>query len=373
MTKIRFAALCLPVVLLTGCAFSPGMNMDSDGIFSQAELKSDPNIASKKVELIPITSRLVASQNAILDSANTQTIPDSLLTYRPDSYKIGVNDVLRITLWGHPELETTENSIGTSTDTTAAGRLVRHDGTIFFPYAGVIKVSGKSLETVRKEITQRLSVVLDNPQVDVNVLKYASQQVVAAGALTQAGRIPITSQPLTLLEAISKAGGPLSDADYSEIKLIRDHKTYRFDLNEIDPKLHQIYLKDGDSLFVPNNNEKQIYVVGEVQKPQAFKITRRYVSLTEALGTALGLSPTSANGEAVYVIRGSDFADQSMGTVYQLDAQSPTAYALADNFRVLPQDVIFVGPANITRWNRFISQVFPSLNLLNSTRSTVGL
>src|SRR3546814_3824376 len=50
--------------------------------------------------------------------------------------------------------------------------------------------------------------------------------------------------------------------------------------------------------------------------------------------------------------------------VFQLNADSPTALALAKHFQLQPQDVVFVGPANITRWNRFISQLLQSANVV---------
>jgi polysaccharide export outer membrane protein len=52
--------------------------------------------------------------------------------------------------------------------------------------------------------------------------------------------------------------------------------------------------------------------------------------------------------------------------VFQLDARSPSAFALGDQFRVKPGDVVFVGAAGVTRWNRVLSQLLPSANLLSS-------
>jgi len=54
-------------------------------------------------------------------------------------------------------------------------------------------------------------------------------------------------------------------------------------------------------------------------------------------------------------------ADLQQGTMY---AQGLAAMALATRFDVQPQDVVFVGPANITRWNRFISQLVPSASII---------
>ncbi|PKL94166.1 MAG: capsular biosynthesis protein, partial [Gammaproteobacteria bacterium HGW-Gammaproteobacteria-9] len=70
------------------------------------------------------------------------------------------------------------------------------------------------------------------------------------------------------------------------------------------------------------------------------------------------------DGEALYVIRGAEDMMTEPAKVFQLNADSPTAFALAKHFPLQPQDVVFVGPANITRWNRFISQLLPSANVI---------
>src|SRR5690606_15349089 len=91
------------------------------------------------------------------------------------------------------------------------------------------------------------------------------------------------------------------------------------------------------------------------------------MSLSEVLASVGGPSPITSSGKEVYVIRGVDNIETDTATVFQLNAQSPSAFILANQFEMQPQDVVFVGAAGITRWNRFISQLFPTASLFSTT------
>jgi len=158
-----------------------------------------------------------------------------------------------------------------------------------------------------------------------------------------------------------------TDANLAGLTLRRDGKDYVIDvdsLNRKDSQLSKIYLKDGDYLHLNSNSKNKIYVLGEVLNPQVISFSTTSVTLLEALGTSGGLSPEAADGEAVYVIRAQDATHSA--TVYHLNAKKPTAYTLAKGFELAAQDVVFVGPANITRWSRYVSQLLGSNNLVQT-------
>jgi len=106
--------------------------------------------------------------------------------------------------------------------------------------------------------------------------------------------------------------------------------------------------------------------MGEVERPSALPYSTSRMTLSEVLGTVGGPSPISASGREVYVIRGVEDLQTQKATIFQLNAQSPSAFILADQFEMQPQDVVFVGAAGITRWNRFVSQLFPSAGILGT-------
>jgi len=359
----NFPALTLIALtaLLQGCIWAPGQHM------STGSLVRGDSADSSHVELIPITPKLLAMDRA---SAQATAIPAALLTYQPEPYRIGPGDSLYITVWDHPELT---SPAGPQQATIANGRLVRSDGTLFYPYVGSLKVAGMTIEELREAITRQLAAYVEKPQVDVSVVGYGSQRVLLQGAFVKTDPQPITAVPLTLAQALGMATINTDQANLSGLVLNRDGHDYHLDLDALNSDRNvaqDIYLKPGDRLFLPYNDRQEAYVMGEVNRPMAIRFKTAHLTLTQALGITGGLNETTSKGKAVYVIRGVQDLEQAPAKVFQLDARSPAAFALADQFQVKPGDVVFVGPAGVTRWNRLVSQLLPVLSSLVSSAST---
>ena len=84
-------------------------------------------------------------------------------------------------------------------------KIVRDDGTIFYPNAGILDVGGKTIEEIRLMLTDALSNVLNNPQVDVSVSEFKSQKIIVSGSFANVGTVPVTTVPQTLTEVIANA------------------------------------------------------------------------------------------------------------------------------------------------------------------------
>ena len=323
---------------------------------------------NSQIQLITITPQLVTENNPVMLSA---AVPQALLSYKPEPYRIGAGDTLYITVWDHPELT---SPAGVQQQTAANGRLVRSDGTLFYPYIGAVRVEGMTIEELRASLTNKLSTFIKDPQVDVNVVGYNSQHVLIQGAFIKTDPQPVTAVPLTLWEALGTANINITQANITNLILSRDGQDYHLDLaalNDAKSIERDIYLKPGDHLFLPYNDTREVYVMGEVIRPMAVNFgTADALTLTQALGRVGGLNPLTASGKEVYVIRGANDLNNAPAKVFQLDARSPSAFALGDGFRVKPGDVVFVGPAGITRWNRVLSQILPSATLLSTAAYT---
>lgn len=360
MKKPSTLTIVLLAASLQGCMLVPGQHMTRSSVVAPGTAQAG------QVELVPITSQLVATMS---QAAPTVDVPPALLDYRPGPYHIGSGDQIFITVWGHPELTTP----GGGQSFSINSRQVRTDGTLFYPFVGNLKVTGMTVEQLRETISRRLAKFIEEPQVDLNVVTYASQRVSFQGAFAKTEPQPITAVPLTLDQALGVAGINAAQADLSGLVLTRDGHEYRLDLGALNQRSQlakSIYLKGGDRLYLPYSDSNEIYVLGEVLRPQAVNFKISDPSLTQALGRAGGLDQITAKGKAVYVIRGSKQLQRVPARVYQLDARSPAAFALADEFKVKPGDVVFVGASGVTRWSRLVNQLLPFSSIVGSTTQT---
>src|SRR5690606_12885659 len=221
MTRFPLVALGVSTLLLQACMFSPGMHMDTDRLVSQDSAENS------MVEMVQITPKLIAQDRAVKSEAE---VPPALLGYVPEDYRIGPNDALFITVWDHPELTVPGGQQQTN---EANARVVRDDGTLFYPFIGNVHVAGKTLEELREIIANRLARYIEQPQVDVNVIEYNSQKIYFSGAFVNSGCQPVNAQRLTLLEARGQARLNPERADLSNLTITRDGQTYRLDYDRL--------------------------------------------------------------------------------------------------------------------------------------------
>ena len=106
-----------------------------------------------------------------------------------------------------------------------------------------------------------------------------------------------------------------------------------------------------------------VYLAGEVKTQGRFALPfENQAVLADALYSEGGISAKEGNPAQIYVLRGSDHpAEFGAVTAWNLDARNAANLLLATRFELRPGDVIFVAEQPITRWNRVVSQIVPSL------------
>ncbi|MDZ4299105.1 MAG: polysaccharide biosynthesis/export family protein [Moraxellaceae bacterium] len=357
----RLFPVAVMALSLSACVFAPGQYVSlPNPIFHGGNVPDDA-----PVQVIPLSAKVIALQEADKEEV---TLPEALLSYQPSVYRIGVGDQILVTIWEHPQLT---NPGGTTQNLDSASRLVREDGTMFYPYAGNVLAAGKTVEELRTEITSKLARVLSSPQVDVSLARTNSQRIAFSGAFVNKTPLNLTTVPVSLSEALGRATVESEKADFSNLTLTRDGQVYVLDLDKLTQMgapLADVFLKPGDSIHLPYNDQKKIYLMGELRAPKSLTYRTSSISLADAIGQGGSALQTSAKSSAVYVIRNTsaDPAIVTQASVYQLDLNDPLALVMSDRFQLKAGDVVYIGAPGIVRWNRFISQLFPSLGLVNT-------
>jgi polysaccharide export outer membrane protein len=119
---------------------------------------------------------------------------------------------------------------------------------------------------------------------------------------------------------------------------------------------------------VADFRSKKIYVMGEVLKAGFLPLNDQPISITSALNQTGSLDPNSSDPRHIYVIRGSFIRPE----IYWLNASMPTALLLGERFQLRDNDVVIVSTAAVTRWNRFLNQLLPSLQTVWYTKAVTG-
>lgn len=161
----------------------------------------------------------------------------------PDIYQLRQGDAVLISVWRE--------------DTLTRQMIVLPDGSVTFPLIGRIEAAGLSGPELERSIAAKLKKYLPDPIVTVVIVGIDGNRAYVTGKVVHPGSVVING-PITVLQAISIAGGLDRFADAGGIKVIRarpdGQKVIRIryaDIMSGDDASTNIQLKAGDTLVVP--------------------------------------------------------------------------------------------------------------------------
>jgi polysaccharide export outer membrane protein len=239
-----------------------------------------------------------------------KTLVSSFKSHEAKDYRIGPEDVLQVQVWDHDDLTRTVK--------------VSREGEFSYPLIGRVHADGVTVSELEKDIRTKLSGrFIINPQVTISVASYESKRVYILGEIggpqskgKGPGVYPLTGET-TLVEILSKAGGPTQDAG-DEVVVVRPRNEVRkgtpiplekaredevITLNlrklmEGDGN-QNIPLKHGDTIYLPK--AEFFFVVGEVKREGRYKLEKG-TSVLKGITTAGGFTDKAAK-KKIMVLR----------------------------------------------------------------------
>ncbi|WP_175778253.1 polysaccharide biosynthesis/export family protein [Burkholderia anthina] len=237
------------------------------------------------------------------------------------------------------------------------------EGRISLPYMGSKSVRGATLTQVEDIIRRGVKGRASEPQVHVELISDLSGSVLVAGAVKSPGRFSALQGPLTLLDAINQAGGPILEPYLINVVLRTGSK--------VDSYNYQDLLSGGNVPVRPNSeiilqrSRKRFVAMGAVSQPGLHDFPSASPSLLEVLGSVGGLNEHAANPSGVFVFRLADGGNggKPQAQVFRLNMREPVSMFLAKNFLVLPDDTVYVTNSPVYEFQKIISPIVQILVL----------
>lgn len=186
---------------------------------------------------------------AIIFQAGCTSVVEPKVYDTPAGFLLGAEDELEITVWKNPDLSRTT--------------VIRPDGLISLPLVGDIQAAGLTADALAERIAERLKQYLAaSPSVSVSVKEIKSYSVFVMGEVVKPGKYQLKSY-ITVLQAISLAGGFTDYASKNKLQIVRVTETAKHKRQEVHIPLRysdllsgsgepgNIVLNAGDIVVVP--------------------------------------------------------------------------------------------------------------------------
>lgn len=262
-------------------------------------------------------------------------------------YLIGPGDVLRLDVFGRPEV---------------SGRhVVGPDGRITVPLVGDVRVADMTREEAIQAVGQKLRPYFTHPVATLGVDEYTSNQVTVLGRVERAG-VQRFARPPTLAEVLANAGAmPILDkqATLTRGAIMRGRdKLIWVDLKALlnGDLAYNVRMKKGDIVFIPDSSDTSVYVLGAVTKPGSYRMTPR-MTVLDALAQAGGANENAAPSKIGVYRAGAK-------QVEIIDFQKLIDPARAVNFALEDGDVIFVPTSGLADFGYVMRQISPAISVL---------
>ncbi len=370
MPRVWQCMICAVTLLLAACGALP-----TSGPTGREIAFGERSGAADSYVLLDLNQDIVAQLNADgSHGLSRRLMPTRIKDLQP---RIGVGDVLQITIWEAGEGGLFSSQSGRSAAFPAMA--VSPSGEISLPYAGILKVAGRSPFEVQKRIVESLSDRAIQPQATVNIVENRANTVVLNGEVAKPGLYPLSLKGDRLLDLIAAGGGTKYPARETTVLVMRGETRAQQLLSAIvDDQQENVLIQTGDQVYV-NYEPRRYTVSGAVQKPGVYPFEAVQVNILEAIAATGGLIDTRADAGGVFVFRQervdtvAKFTTALPATttgrvpvVYRVNMRAPQAYFYASGFKLRDKDVVYVANAEGAEASKL-------LKLVNLVTSSAGV
>lgn len=238
----------------------------------------------------PAVPASIAEVTNTTDPSTAANIQPSATAAPVDNYAIGIEDIMDINVLQPEKMMITVQ--------------VAPDGSINVPYIGKVYAKGFALSDVQSEIQNRLAAgYMKYPVVSVTLRESRSRKFSVYGQVQRPGSYPVAEDNLSVLGAISQAGGFTVPGSTGMVKIIRtaaDGTSQKIEvpINSSLESAKNTVVKPGDTLMV---YEDKFFVYGEVQRPGPFSLEEN-LTVLRAVSMAGGFTRPGSSGR-IKIIR----------------------------------------------------------------------
>jgi polysaccharide export outer membrane protein len=353
--------------LMAGCSVWTGTAWDRNLLPSHMAIESsqstDPTVGARIAATHPAVKEF---QSVTIESPKPEP-PQA-------DYRVGPNDALFVNVYGSPELGSPLVSAAGASGSGGSrvlGSSVDGSGNIQLPLINVIAVGGLTVREIQAKISNAFKPYIEKPWVVVEVVEHRSQPIYLVGQFNQPGSY-FMDRPTNVVQALAMGRGLAKDADIRGARVQRGNRVLPVDvyrlLREGDFS-QNIWLKPNDALYVPDNIEQQVFVVGAVDRAGPVPMLLGRLDLVQALAQAGGQIKIGSDLKYVRLIRS---LSPTRGELMVIDVEK-ILRGQALSFPLMAGDIVYVPRSTIGNWHDVFSEILPVLQAFSAALQPFAL
>lgn len=349
-------------MLTSSCTVMPTSGPSAEAIVSGTKAVETPYL------LVPVTQAVADIVSARKEKPLAVAFGGSR---RTTSSRIGVGDTVVVSIWEASGSGLFSSAGNTQSATQIPEQPVSEGGTIVVPYAGIVRVAGRTPLEVKADIEKALTGMAIEPQVLVNVVKNNSNTVTVTGEVARSGLVPLSLAGHRLMEVIAVAGGPRVEAHQLAVQVTRGSRTEVIPMEKLisDPR-ENIYVQPNDIISLIRQ-PRSFTVFGATTANASIKFDEAELYLNQALAKVGGLNDNRANAKGIFIYRREPIQsaralvpsavpmnrDGSVNIIYQINLEDPSGFFLMKSFRINNGDLVYIANASLAELRKFTSLV----------------